>query len=217
MKMSRAFTSEEYEQKEVPIVIPPKIEETPDHDIVMRYSHGRSLEDPKLPYEIGMGFLKGEGEFFQSDEFAVKWLERAVKMGYAPAMVALAEFCLKDTKTYGFRRPARLLKQAADLGSDEAKAYIDMSSISDPSTKKAYTAYRLNGELGDIPACLALAEGFEKGYYGKDKSRAAATWYIRAFKLGDAEAAKKALALHYKKKVELTEEELSLLKPGKSS
>ena len=107
MKMSRAFTSEEYEQKEVPIVIPPKIEETPDHDIVMRYSHGRSLEDPKLPYEIGMGFLKGEGEFFRSDEFAVKWLERAVKMGYAPAMVALAEFCLKDTKTYGFRRPAR--------------------------------------------------------------------------------------------------------------
>jgi|GEM_PF-2390692 len=210
--MSRAFTSEEYEQKEVPIVIPPKIEEAPDHDIVMKYSNGRSLEDPKLPYEIGMGFLKGEGEFFQSDEFAVKWLERAVKMGYAPAMVSLAELFLKDTKTYGFRRPAKLLKQASDLGSADAKSYIDMSSVDDPSTKKAYTVYRLNGELGDISACLALADGFEKGYYGKDKTRAAATWYIRAFKLGDEGASKKALALHYKKKVVLTEDELALLR-----
>ena len=210
--MSRAFTSEEYEQKEVPIVIPPKIEEAPDHDIVMKYSNGRSLEDPKLPYEIGMGFLKGEGEFFQSDELGIKWLERSVKMGYAPAMVSLAELFLKDTKTYGFRRPAKLLKQASDLGSADAKSYIDMSSVDDPSTKKAYTAYRLNGELGDISACMALAEGFEKGYYGKDKSRAAATWYIRAFKLGDEGASKKALALHYKKKVVLTEDELALLR-----
>ena len=210
--MSRAVTSEEYEQKEVPIVIPPKIEEAPDHDIVMKYSNGRSLEDPKLPYEIGMGFLKGEGEFFQSDELGIKWLERSVKMGYAPAMVSLAELFLKDTKTYGFRRPAKLLKQASDLGSADAKSYIDMSSVDDPSTKKAYTAYRLNGELGDISACMALAEGFEKGYYGKDKSRAAATWYIRAFKLGDEGASKKALALHYKKKVVLTEDELALLR-----
>ena len=61
----------------------------------MRYSHGRSLEDPKLPYEIGMGFLKGEGEFFRSDEFGIKWLERAVKMGYAPAMVSLGD-CYRD-------------------------------------------------------------------------------------------------------------------------
>ncbi len=210
--MSRAFTSEEYEQKEVPIVIPPKIEEAPDHDIVMKYSNGRSLEDPKLPYEIGMGFLKGKGEFFQSDELGIKWLERSVKMGYAPAMVSLAELFLKDTKTYGFRRPAKLLKQASDLGSADAKSYIDISSVDDPSTKKAYTAYRLNGELGDISACLALAEGFEKGYYGKDKARAAATWYIRAFKLGDEGASKKALALHYKKKVVLTEDELALLR-----
>lgn len=210
--MSRAFTSEEYEQKEVPIVIPPKIEEAPDHDIVMKYSNGRSLEDPKLPYEIGMGFLKGEGEFFQSDELGIKWLERSVKMGYAPAMVSLAELFLKDTKTYGFRRPAKLLKQASDLGSSDAKSYIDMSSVDDPSTKKAYTAYRLNGELGDISACMALAEGFEKEYYGKDKARAAATWYIRAFKLGDEGASKKALALHYKKKVVLTEDELALLR-----
>jgi TPR repeat protein len=210
--MSRAFTSEEYEQKEVPIVIPPKIEEAPDHDIVMKYSNGRSLEDPKLPYEIGMGFLKGKGEFFQSDELGIKWLERSVKMGYAPAMVSLAELFLKDTKTYGFRRPAKLLKQASDLGSADAKSYIDMSSVDDPSTKKAYTVYRLNGELGDISACLALADGFEKGYYGKDKTRAAATWYIRAFKLGDEGASKKALALHYKKKVVLTEDELALLR-----
>ena len=159
-----------------------------------------------------MGFLKGEGEFFQSDELGIKWLERSVKMGYAPAMVSLAELFLKDTKTYGFRRPAKLLKQASELGSADAKSYIDMSSVDDPSTKKAYTVYRLNGELGDISACLALADGFEKGYYGKDKARAAATWYIRAFKLGDEGASKKALALHYKKKAVLTEDELALLR-----
>lgn len=210
--MSRAFTSEEYEQKEVPIVIPPKIEEAADHDVVMRYSRGRSLEDPRLPFEIGMGFLNGSEGFFKSQEFAEKWLKRAAEMDHADAMLVLAEVYLADTRTHGYRKPAKLIRRAAELGSKKAAGILDMNQ--EPSTKKAYDAFRLNGELGDPEACYRLAEGFEKGYYGKDKYKAAATWYIRAFRLGKKEAARKALELHYHRKTELTEEEREMLRGG---
>ena len=46
--MSRAFTSEEYEQKDVQIVAPKKKEETPDEELVFQYSKGRFLNDPAL-------------------------------------------------------------------------------------------------------------------------------------------------------------------------
>ena len=71
--MSRAFTSEEYESKEVVVEIPEARVPSADMELVFQYSSGRDLSDPDLPYEIGMRFLEGSDGFFQSDEFAVKW------------------------------------------------------------------------------------------------------------------------------------------------
>lgn len=212
--MSRAFTSEEYESKEVIIEMPEKREPSPDSELVFRYSKGRDLNDPALPYEIGIHFMEGSDGFFQSDEFAVKWLEKAVEMGSADAMLALADFYLKDTKTHGYRKAALLLKKAADGGNPEAIGMLDMDNVGDPTSRKTFNTYRLNAELGSVEAMNRLAEGFEKGHYGKDRFKAAAVWYTRAFRRGDREAAKKALALHYKKKVVLTEEELRFLRSG---
>ena len=75
--MSSAFTSEEYEAREVVIKIPEKREPSADSELVFRYSKGRDLNDPALPYEIGIRFRDGSDGFFQSDEFTVKWLGKA--------------------------------------------------------------------------------------------------------------------------------------------
>ncbi|MBE6526245.1 MAG: sel1 repeat family protein [Thermoplasmata archaeon] len=210
--MSRAFTSEEYEAPEVVIEVPEKREPSADMELVFAYSKDRSLSDPSLPYEIGMHFLEGSGGFFQSDEFAVKWLDNAVKEGSVDAMMALADFYLKDTKTHGYRKPASLLKMAADRGNEDARARLDMDHIDDPTSRKTFNAYRFNAELGDVMAMNLLAEGFEKGHFGKNKEKAAAFWYTKAFKKGDKDAAKRVLALYYKKRIELTEEELRFLR-----
>ncbi len=210
--MSRAFTSEEYESKEVVIELPEKREPSADAELVFQYSKGRDLNDPALPYEIGMRFMDGSDGFFQSDEFTVKWLDKASKMGSEKAMLALARFYLRDTKTYGYHKAALLLKEAADKGDSEAKEMLDMDRVEDPTSKKTFNTYRLNTELGSVKAMVLLAEGFEKGNFGKDKGKAAAVWYTRAAKRGDREAAKKALALHYKKKVVLTDEEIKTLR-----
>jgi TPR repeat protein len=212
MDMSRAFTSEEYEVQDLPPVKIEKTEVSADHDLVLRYSAGRKLTDASLPYEIGMHFLKGDEGFFQSDEFAVKWLKKAAEMDDVAAMTALAELYLRDSRRYGYRDAAHLLKKASDSGSAVAAAHLDMRSAEDPATKKAFTVYRLNAELGDADACLALAEGFEKEYYGKEKWKAAALWYRRAFEKGRPEAAKRILNLYNKKKIELTEKELKFLR-----
>ena len=210
--MSRAFTSEEYEAKEVVVEIPEARVPSADMELVFRYSSGRDLNDPALPYEIGMRFLEGSDGFFQSDEFAVKWLENAVKMGNVKAMVTLADFYLRDTKTNGYRRPAELLRMAADKGDEDAITRLDMDHIDDPTSRKTFNAYRFNAELGDVRAMNLLAEGFEKGYFGKNKDKAAALWYTRAFKKGDKDAAKRVLALYYKKRIGLTDEELRFLR-----
>ena len=210
--MSRAFTSEEYEQKDVQIVVPEKKEPSADEELVFQYSKGRDLNDPSLPYEIGIRFMDGTDGFFQSDEFTVKWLDRAVKMGSDEAMVALADFFLRDTKTNGYRKSARLLRMAADRSNAEAKERLDMDNVDSPTSKRTYEAYRFNAELGNAKAMRLLAEGFEKGHFGKDKWKAAAVWYTKAFKHGDDDAAKRVLALYYKKKVELTPEELAFLR-----
>jgi len=210
--MSRAFTSEEYEQKDVQIVAPKKKETTPDEELVFQYSKGRDLNDPSLPYEIGIRFMDGTDGFFQDDGLTVKWLDRAVRMGSDEAMVALADFFLRDTKTNGYRKSAKLLRMAADRGNEDAIARLDMENIDSPTSKRTYEAYRFNAELGDAKAMRLLAEGFEKGNFGKDKSKAAAVWYTKAFKHGDDDAAKRVLALYYKKKIELTPEELAFLR-----
>ncbi len=210
--MSRAFTSEEYESKEVVIEIPEARVPSADAEIVFLYSKDRDLNDPSLPYEIGMHFMEGSDGFFQSNEFGVKWLDRAVKMGSVEAMMALADFYLKDTKTNGYRKPAELLRMAADRGNADAKDRLDIDNIEDPTSRKTFNAYRFNAELGDIRAMNLLAEGFEKGHFGKNKEKAAVLWYTRAFKKGDKEAAKRVLALYYKKRIELTEEELKFLR-----
>lgn len=210
--MSRAFTSEEYESREVEVVVPEKEEHSADAEIVFAYSKGRRFDDPSLPYEIGLHFLNGDEGFFRSDEFAEKWLKRSVKMNHAKAMLALADFYLKDTKTHGFRKPAKLIRMAADLDDPEAIDILDMENIDSPTSKKTYDAYRFNAELGSVEAMMKLAEGFEKGHFGKDKFRAAVIWYTKAYRNGCEEASKKALALHYKKKIVLSDEELASLR-----
>ncbi|MCQ2078834.1 MAG: sel1 repeat family protein [archaeon] len=210
--MSRAFTSEEYEAPEVVIDLTPEAEKSEDHDIVARYSTGRSPTDPELPREIGLHFLNGDEGFFRNVDLGVKWLKTAVRMGNVKAMTDLAETYLKDTRTFGYSDAAVLLRDAAEKGSEEARARLDMSTVTDPRGRRAFTTYRLNAELGSIPACLALAQGFEKDLYGKDKAKAAAHWYMRAFTLGDADAAKRVLALFYKKRIELSDEQLRKLR-----
>lgn len=210
--MSRAFTSEEYETKDVQVVAPKKKEESPDAQLVFEYSKKRDLNDPSLPYEIGIRFMDGSDGFFQSDEFAVKWFKHAIRMGNSEAMLALADFYLRDTKTNGYRKPAKLIAMAAEAGNADAKARLDMDSIDSPTSRKTFNAYRFNAELGDVRAMRLLAEGFEKGNFGKDKEKAAAFWYTKAFKAGDEDAAKRVLALYYKKKIELTDEELRFLR-----
>ncbi len=210
--MSRAFTSEEYDEKDVVIEDLPDWESSGDKELVFAYSKGRDMSSPSFPYEIGIRFRDGSDGFFQSDEFAVKWLNNAVKAGSVDAMIALADFYLKDTKANGYRKSAELLKMAADRGNEDAKGRLDMDHIEDPTSRKTFNAYRFNAELGDVRAMNLLAEGFEKGHFGKNKDKAAALWYTRAFKKGDKEAAKRVLALYYKKRIELTEEELRFLR-----
>lgn len=210
--MSRAFTSEEYESREVFVEPPKKVEKSPDADLVFAYAKGRDFSDPALPYEIGMHFVNGDEGFFQSNEFAEKWLLRSCDMDYAKAMLALADFYLLDTKTHGYRKPAEFIRKAADAGSAEASERLDMERIEGPCSKKTYLTYRFNAELGDPNAIILLAEGFEKGNFGKDKFKAAKTWYIRAVRKGRRECAKKVLAMYYKKRIELTEEELKFLR-----
>lgn len=210
--MSRAFTSEEYESREVFVEPPRKVEKSPDADLVFAYSKGRDFSDPVLPYEIGMHFLIGNEGFFQSTEFAEKWLLRSCNMGYAPAILALADLYLSDTKTHGYRKPAEFVRKAADAGSAEASDRLDMEHIDDPCSRKTYHAYRFNAELGNPDAMALLAEGFEKGNFGKDKYKAAKLWYIRAVKKGRKDCAKKVLAMFYKKKIELSDEELRFLR-----
>lgn len=214
--MSRAFTSEEYEAPDIVIDVQPEVKNEADYDLVFSYSRGRSVTDPELPHEIGLNFLNGSDGFFQDDGFAVKWLKKAVAMNNEKSMLALAEFYLRDTKTNGYREAALLLEKAKNLGSLRACGYLDMSTVEDPSTKKAFVTFRLNAELGSAEACMKLAKGFEKQYYGRDRCRAAAVWYIRAFRRGEKEAAKRALTLHYRGKTELTDDELNLLHGGEA-
>jgi len=68
--------------------------------------------------------------------------------------------------------------------SDEAASRLDMSHIGDPTSRRTFNAYRFNAELGDPRAMFLLAEGFEKGHFGRNKDRAAALWYVRAFLKG---------------------------------
>lgn len=202
--MSRAFTSEEYEVPDMPVYDEIKKEEdSADHDLVLRYAAGRKATDPSLPYEIGMHFLKGDGGFFQSDMFAEKWLSRSAEAGFVPAMLALAEFYLRDTKANGYGKAAALLRKAADGGSEAASLRLDMGSIPNPKTKDAYVTYRLNAALGNADACRMLGKGYEEEYYGKGRWKTAVKWYARGYRRGDAECKKLALALSKNKKIPL--------------
>lgn len=185
--------------------------ESEDHELVLRYSAGRKVSDPSLPYEIGIHFLKGDEGFFQSTDFAEKWLLKSADMDFAPAMLALAELYLTDTKKNGYRRPALLLKKAAQKGSEAARLHLDMSKVSDPRTRDAFVTYRLNAELGNAEACRMLGEGFEKEYYGKGQWEAAVRWYARAYSRGDSPSGKRAVCLAEKKNVLLGGKEQKLL------
>ena len=133
-------------------------------------------------------------------------------MGNVKAMVALADFYLGDTKNYGYRKPAELLRLAADNGDKDAMRRLDMDDVVDPTSRKTFNTYRFNAELGDVRAMMLLAEGFEKGHFGKNKDKAAALWYTRAFKKGNQDAAQRILNLYYNKRIELTDEELCTLR-----
>ncbi len=182
--MSRAFTSEEYDEKDVVIEELPDWESSGDKELVFAYSKGRDMSSPSFPYEIGIRFRDGSDGFFQSDEFALKWLGSAVRMGSADAMLALADMYLKDTKKHGYRKAAELLRAAAVKGNGEARGRLDIDDIGDPTSRRTFNAYRFNAELGDPRAMFLLAEGFEKGHFGRNKDRAAALWYVRAFRNG---------------------------------
>ena len=104
--MSRAFTSEEYEVPDMPVIDVKTESVSEDHDLVSSYSAGRSVTDPALPFEIGMNFLKGENGFFKSIDFAVKWLKRSADLGHVQAAVELAKIYLSDTKKYGYKETA---------------------------------------------------------------------------------------------------------------
>ena len=210
--MSRAFTSEEYEVPDMP-VIDFKVESvSEDHDLVSSYSAGRSVTDPALPFEIGMNFLRGENGFFKSIDLAVKWLKRSADLGHVQAAVELAKIYLSDTKKYGYKETAQLLRKASENGSEEAVSMLDMKSIADVKTKSAFVKYRLNAELGNTDAMIALAEGFEKEYYAKQKWKTAAMWYLKACARGAESAHPRLEELIKTKNIELTEDEQKLLK-----
>ena len=210
--MSRAFTSEEYEVPDMPVIDVKTESVSEDHDLVSSYSAGRSVTDPALPFEIGMNFLKGENGFFKSIDFAVKWLKRSADLGHVQAAVELAKIYLSDTKKYGYKETAQLLGKASENGSEEAVSMLDMGSIADVKTKSAFVKYRLNAELGNIDAMIALAEGFEKEYYAKQKWKTAAMWYLRACARGAESARPRLEELVKAKNIELTEDEKKLLK-----
>ncbi len=210
--MSRAFTSEEYEVPDMPVIDVKTESVSEDHDLVSSYSAGRSVTDPALPFEIGMNFLKGENGFFKSIDFAVKWLKRSADLGHVQATVELAKIYLSDTKKYGYKETAQLLRTASENGSEEAVSMLDMGSIADVKTKSAFVKYRLNAELGNTDAMIALAEGFEKEYYAKQKWKTAAMWYLRACTRGAESARPRLEELVKSKNIELTEDEKKLLK-----
>lgn len=210
--MSRAFTSEEYEVPDMPVIDVKTESVSEDHDLVSSYSAGRSVTDPALPFEIGMNFLKGENGFFKSIDFAVKWLKRSADLGHVQAAVELAKIYLSDTKKYGYKETAQLLRKASENGSEEAVSMLDLESIADVKTKSAFVKYRLNAELGNIGAMIALAEGFEKEYYAKQKWKTAAMWYLRACARGAESARPRLEELVKAKNIELTEDEKKLLK-----
>lgn len=210
--MSRAFTSEEYEVPDMPVIDVKTESVSEDHDLVSSYSAGRSVTDPALPFEIGMNFLKGENGFFKSIDFAVKWLKRSADLGHVQAAVELAKIYLSDTKKYGYKETAQLLGKASENGSEEAVSMLDMGSIADVKTKSAFVKYRLNAELENIDAMIALAEGFEKEYYAKQKWKTAAMWYLRACARGAESARPRLEELVKAKNIELTEDEKKLLK-----
>ena len=210
--MSRAFTSEEYEVPDMPVIDVKTESVSEDHDLVSSYSAGRSVTDPALPFEIGMNFLKGENGFFKSIDFAVKWLKRSADLGHVQAAVELAKIYLSDTKKYGYKETAQLLRMASENGSEEATSMLDMGSIADVKTKSAFVKYRLNAELGNTDAMIALAEGFEKEYYAKQKWKTAAMWYLRACARGAESARPRLEELVKAKNIELTEDEKKLLK-----
>lgn len=210
--MSRAFTSEEYEVPDMPVIEVREEVASADHDLVSEYSRGRSVTDPTLPFEIGMNFLNGKNGFFRNDEFAVKWLGISSGMGHVPAMVALARVYLSDTKRYGYGKPAGLLKAAIEKGSPDAVSMLDMSMIKDVRTKAAFVKYRLNAELGNVDAMIALAEGFEKEYYARGKWRTALGWYLRAYNGGAEDLLPRIEGFISDKSITLTEEESKFLR-----
>lgn len=210
--MSRAFTSEEYEVPDMPVIDVKTESVSEDHDLVSSYSAGRSVTDPALPFEIGMNFLKGENGFFKSIDFAVKWLKRSADLGHVQAAVELAKIYLSDTKKYGYKETAQLLRKASENGSEEATSMLDMGSIADVKTKSVFVKYRLNAELGNTDAMIALAEGFEKEYYAKQKWKTAVMWYLRACARGAESARPRLEELVKAKNIELTEDEKKLLK-----
>lgn len=196
----------------MPAVVIKESTQSEDHDLVYEYTKGRNTNDPVLPYEIGINFLNGEKGFFKSIDFAVKWLKISTGMGCVPAKVALAEVYLVDTKKYGYRDAAILLRSAKDQGSEEAGALLDMKSISDVKSKSAFTTFRLNAELGNTEAMIALAEGFEKEYYAKQKWKTAVMWYLNAYVKGARDLRPRIEELIEKRNVELSDAELRILR-----
>ena len=208
--MSRAFSSEEYEEKEIVYEDNGPVTHDQDIEFVTRFCNTHDPASPSFAHDLGMTFLKGADGFPQNDAFAVKWFRKSVKMGFSKSCLPLARLLLKDTKTNGYSEAAKLLEKARDSG--ESVPELDVLRITDPRSRSAYVTYRLNAENGDPEAAFLLAEGYEKSYYGKDKYAAAAKWYRIALKRGVNEAAERILELHEYGRITLSDEELRSLK-----
>ena len=125
-------------------------------------------QSPEGMLALGQCYLCGDDGGAPDREQAVLWLERAVALGHAPAMTALADCFLTEGRAERTARAEQLLQQAADLNDADAAAKLgEQCEVKGDLVDAVAWWRRAAGMPGCSSACLeALARSYLTGAAG---------------------------------------------------
>lgn len=148
-------------------------------------------EDGKAEYELACRYNHGEG--VRADpEKAQKYLDRAVKKGYAPALNAKGE---NEEAAGRYKEAMELYQQAADKQYPRAVwhvGWLHLNALGVPrNVSRATRLFEQAARSGDPQAQLSYAQLLEWGVNGRDEVAETLYWYEKAAAQG-IEPAKEA-------------------------
>ncbi len=164
-----------------------------------------ATEDGKAEYELAARYNNGI-DVRADPEKAQKYLDRAVKKGYAPALNAKGE---NEEAAGRYKEAMELYQQAADKQYPRAVwhvGWLHLNALGVPrNVSRATRLFEQAARSGDPQAQLSYAQLLERGVNGRDEVAETLYWYDKAAAQGVEPAKEAAQRLRAAQNRETTE------------